>query len=95
MFTVAQAKPELSGEGTTFVGMVFGGSRLALARVGDRGACLLRQGRLHPLADDHSIVGEFLRHHEIAEADAAQHLHRYIRPEPLASDHGRDTTAQK
>lgn len=75
--------------------MVFGGSRLALARVGDRGAYLLGQGRLHPLADDHSIVGDFLRRHEIAEAGAAQHLHRYIRPEPSASDHGRDTTSQK
>lgn len=78
IFTVAQAKPELSGMGTTFVGMLFGGGRLALAHVGDSRAYLLRQGRLHGLTDDHSIVGELLRRHEISEADVAQHPHRHV-----------------
>jgi len=78
IFTAAQAKPELSGMGTTFVGMLFGGDRLALAHVGDSRAYLLRQGRLRGLTDDHSIVGELLRRHEISEADAAQHPHRHV-----------------
>lgn len=78
IFAEAQAKPELSGMGTTFVGMLFGGGRLALAHVGDSRAYLLRQGRLHGLTDDHSIVGELLRRHEISEADAAQHPHRHV-----------------
>ena len=78
IFTAAQAKPELSGMGTTFVGMLFGGERLALAHVGDSRAYLLRQGRLRGLTDDHSIVGELLRRHEISEADAAQHPHRHV-----------------
>jgi len=79
IFTAAQARPELSGMGTTFVGMLFGGERLALAHVGDSRAYLLRQGRLRPLTDDHSIVGELLRRHEISAADAAQHPHRHRR----------------
>lgn len=78
IFTAAQVKPELSGMGTTFVGMLFGGERLALAHVGDSRAYLLRQGRLRGLTDDHSIVGELLRRHEISEADAAQHPHRHV-----------------
>lgn len=78
IFTAAQAKPELSGMGTTFVGMLFGGERLALAHVGDSRAYLLRQGRLRGLTDDHSIVGELLRRHEISEEDAAQHPHRHV-----------------
>jgi protein phosphatase len=78
IFTAAQARPELSGMGTTFVGMLFGGERLALAHVGDSRAYLLRQGRLRPLTDDHSIVGELLRRHEISAADAAQHPHRHV-----------------
>ena len=78
IFTAAQAKPELSGMGTTFVGMLFGGDRLALAHVGDSRAYLLRQGRLRGLTDDHSIVGELLRRHEISAADAAQHPHRHV-----------------
>ena len=78
IFTAAQAKTELQGMGTTFVGMLFGGERLALAHVGDSRAYLLRQGRLRGLTDDHSIVGELLRRHEISEADAAQHPHRHV-----------------
>ena len=78
IFAAAQAKPELSGMGTTFVGILFGGERLALAHVGDSRAYVLRQGRLRGLTDDHSIVGELLRRHEISEADAAQHPHRHV-----------------
>lgn len=78
IYTTADAKPEMSGMGTTFVGMLFGGERLALAHVGDSRAYLLRAGRLRGLTDDHSIVGELLRRQEISAADAAQHPHRHV-----------------
>ncbi|MBJ20739.1 MAG: Stp1/IreP family PP2C-type Ser/Thr phosphatase [bacterium] len=78
IFTAAQAKPEFSGMGTTFVGMLFGGDRLALAHVGDSRAYLLRHGRLCGLTDDHSIVGELLRRQEISEVDAREHPHRHV-----------------
>jgi protein phosphatase len=78
IFTAAEAKPELSGMGTTFVGLLFGGERLALAHVGDSRAYLVRQGRLRPLTDDHSIVAELLRRQEISESDARLHPHRHV-----------------
>jgi serine/threonine protein phosphatase PrpC len=78
VFTAAEAKPELSGMGTTFVALLFGGERLGLAHVGDSRAYLLRQGRLRGLTDDHSIVAELLRRQEISEADARQHPHRHV-----------------
>ncbi len=78
VFMAAEAKPELSGMGTTFVGLLFGGERLGLAHVGDSRAYLLRQGRLRALTDDHSIVGELLRRQEISEADARLHPHRHV-----------------
>jgi protein phosphatase len=78
IFTAAQAKTELSGMGTTFVGMLFAGERVALAHVGDSRAYLLRTGRLRGLTDDHSIVAELLRRHEISEADALEHPHRHV-----------------
>ncbi len=78
IFTAAQSKPEFSGMGTTFVGMLFAGERLALAHVGDSRAYLLRHGRLRGLTDDHSIVAELLRRHEISEADALEHPHRHV-----------------
>ncbi len=78
IFAAAEAKPELSGMGTTFVALLFGGERLALAHVGDSRAYLLRQGRLRALTDDHSIVGELLRRHEISSEDARLHPHRHV-----------------
>jgi protein phosphatase len=78
IFNAAQANPEFEGMGTTFVGMLFGGERLALVHVGDSRAYLLRQGRLRPLTDDHSVVGELLRRQEISEQDAREHPHRHV-----------------
>ena len=78
IFSAAEAKPELSGMGTTFVSVLFGGERLALAHVGDSRAYLLRRGHLRGLTDDHSIVAELLRRQEISEADARMHPHRHV-----------------
>lgn len=74
----AHRNPQLAGMGTTFVGILFGEERLALAHVGDSRAYLLRQGRLRALTEDHSIVGELLRRQEITEADAREHPHRHV-----------------
>ena len=78
IYTAAQSQPELAGMGTTFVAMLFGGERVAVAHVGDSRAYLLRQGRLRGLTDDHSIVAELLRRQEISEADAREHPHRHV-----------------
>jgi protein phosphatase len=78
IFVEAQARPELAGMGTTFVGLLFGEGRLALAHVGDSRAYVLRRGRLRALTDDHSIVAELLRRHAISEADAREHPHRHV-----------------
>jgi serine/threonine protein phosphatase PrpC len=78
IFNASQEKTELSGMGTTFVGILFDGERLALAHVGDSRAYLFRQGRLRALTEDHSIVGELLRRQEISEADAREHPHRHV-----------------
>ncbi len=78
IFHAAEAKAELTGMGTTFVSMLFGEDRLALAHVGDSRAYLLRHGRLRGLTDDHSIVAELLRRQAISEAAARAHPHRHV-----------------
>ncbi|MBC8187124.1 MAG: Stp1/IreP family PP2C-type Ser/Thr phosphatase [Proteobacteria bacterium] len=78
IFAAASAKPEFEGMGTTLVGLLFAGDRLALAHVGDSRAYLVRQGRLRRLTDDHSIVAELLRRQEISEEDAREHPHRHV-----------------
>ena len=78
IFHAAEAKAELTGMGTTFVSMLFGEDRLALAHVGDSRAYLRRHGRLRGLTDDHSIVAELLRRQAISEAAARAHPHRHV-----------------
>lgn len=76
--SLAIERPEYSGMGTTFVSILAGGGRAALAHVGDSRAYLVRGGRIRQLTDDHSIVGELLRRREISENDARAHPHRHV-----------------
>ncbi len=78
IWNAAQKDSDLSGMGTTLVALLFDDKRLALAHVGDSRAYLFRHGRLRALTDDHSIVGELLRRHEITEIDARGHPHRHV-----------------
>lgn len=78
IFTRAQLKPELAGMGTTFVAVLAGEQRMALAHVGDSRAYLVRAGRIRQLTDDHSLVGELLRRREISEDAAREHPHRHV-----------------
>ncbi len=78
IFTMAQAQPEYSGMGTTMVAILAGEGRVALAHVGDSRAYLVRDGRIRPLTDDHSLVGELLRRNQITEEAAREHPHRHV-----------------
>lgn len=78
IFAAAQAKPELTGMGTTLVALLAGGERIALAHVGDSRAYLIRGGRIRQLTDDHSLVAELVRRREISESAAREHPHRHV-----------------
>jgi len=78
IFNAAQAQPELAGMGTTLVSILVSEERVALAHVGDSRAYLVRGDRIRGLTDDHSVVGELLRRHEISEEAARGHPHRHV-----------------
>ena len=78
IFETAQAKPELTGMGTTLVALLAGPGRIALAHVGDSRAYLIRGGLIRRLTDDHSLVGELVRRREITESAARGHPHRHV-----------------
>jgi protein phosphatase len=78
ILSVAQAKPELAGMGTTLVALLAAGERVALAHVGDSRAYLVRAGRIRQLTDDHSLVAELVRRREISELAARGHPHRHV-----------------
>jgi serine/threonine protein phosphatase PrpC len=78
ILSTAEAKPELTGMGTTLVALLAGPDRIALAHVGDSRAYLIRGGRIRQLTDDHSLVAELVRRQEISERAARGHPHRHV-----------------
>jgi protein phosphatase len=64
--------------GTTLVTLLAQEGRAALAHVGDSRAYLVRGARIRQLTDDHSLVGELVRRHEISPADALEHPQRHV-----------------
>ncbi|MBN1666489.1 MAG: serine/threonine-protein phosphatase [Anaerolineales bacterium] len=55
---------------TTMVAAVVHGQHLTVANVGDSRAYLIRQGEVHQVTRDHSLVGEMVRHGELTEEEA-------------------------
>ena len=78
VYETAQAKPELTGMGTTLVVLLAGAGRIAFAHVGDSRAYLIRAGTIRRLTDDHSLVAELVRRQEISEESARGHPHRHV-----------------
>ena len=78
IFVTAQAKPELTGMGTTLVALLAGDGRIGLAHVGDSRAYLVRGGNIRQLTDDHSLVAELVRRREITAHAARGHPHRHV-----------------
>lgn len=75
----ASASAELEGMGTTIcaAGLTGDGS-LVVVNVGDSRACVLRNGSLMQLTDDHSVTAELVRRGELSEDQALDHPHRGI-----------------
>ena len=74
----AAEKPELRGMGTT-VTMAFQlGAQLCVVHVGDSRAYLYREGELHQLTKDHTLVAELVRSGVIQPDQAAAHKMRHV-----------------
>ena len=68
----AQADPELAGMGTTVTVVLLDGRSAFVAHVGDSRCYLLRDGRIHQVSEDHSLVNEQVKAGAIT-ADEAKH----------------------
>jgi len=66
----AQSNPQLSGMGTTLVGLVTEGNRVLVFNVGDSRCYRLRDLRLEQVSLDHSLVEEQVRMGRMTEAEA-------------------------
>ena len=68
----------LEGMGTTVSGVLFDGSQLGLAHIGDSRAYLYRDGELDRITHDHSWVQSLIDDGKITEEEAAYHPHRSL-----------------
>ncbi|MGH3320262.1 MAG: PP2C family protein-serine/threonine phosphatase [Streptosporangiaceae bacterium] len=68
----------LASMGTTLTAMLWSGGRVALAHVGDSRAYLLREGGLHQITRDHTLVQSLIDEGRITEDEAATHPQRSL-----------------
>lgn len=68
----------VAGMGTTLTAVVVEGRRLRLAHVGDSRAYLFRDGALHLLTEDHTLVNRMVREGKLSEEEARVHPQRSI-----------------
>jgi serine/threonine protein phosphatase PrpC len=69
---------ELAGMGTTVTMAHSIGSRLFVVHVGDSRCYLLREGELHRLTHDHTLVEELMARGQIQPEEAAHHHLRHV-----------------
>ena len=61
VFHASHERPELAGMGTTCISLLIRDQRAIVGHVGDSRAYLVRDGQVHQLSEDHSLVNEQVR----------------------------------
>ena len=78
IFGYAREHPEVTGMGTTCVGLVVHGGRAYFVNIGDSRAYLIRDGIMRQVTFDHSWVAEQVRAGLLTEEQARTHAHRNV-----------------
>ena len=68
---LADAEPEMRGTGTTVVAFLVDGARIGVLHIGDSRAYLLRDGELHRMTRDHTLVQALVDEGRISAEEAA------------------------
>ncbi|HXV92870.1 MAG TPA: protein phosphatase 2C domain-containing protein [Pseudonocardia sp.] len=75
---LAERDPSLRGTGTTLIAVIVDGTRIGVAHIGDSRAYLLRDGELHQLTRDHTLVQALVDEGTISAEEAIDHPRRSI-----------------
>lgn len=86
IFEFAQTHSECRGMGTTIVIAVVNEKSGVLAHIGDSRIYLGHQGQLEPMTNDHTLVNELLKNHQITPEEAISHPRRNILTRALGTD---------
>src|SRR4029453_14444899 len=74
----AHPDPWLGGTGATLVALLLDGPRVGIGHVGDSRAYLLRDGELHQLTHDHTLVADLVRSGALRPDQVAGHRLRNV-----------------
>ena len=75
---LAAEDPSMIGMGTTLTALLFDGTRLAVAHIGDSRGYLLRGGQFRAITHDHTLVQSLLDEGKITEEEAEFHPRRSV-----------------
>lgn len=78
VYACQQQDASLSGMGTTMTALWEEDDHVLVGQVGDSRAYLYRDGRLHQMTEDQSMVGEMLRAGAITQEQARNHPYRNV-----------------
>ena len=82
---VSKGEENCHGMGTTMTALWKTNASMLLAHVGDSRAYLLRDGILHQVTDDHSVVAELMRSGLLTPEEARKHPYRNVITRALGS----------
>ncbi|MET7990024.1 protein phosphatase 2C domain-containing protein [Amycolatopsis sp. NPDC005232] len=82
---VAEQDPATHGMGTTLTTLLFDGVHFAAAHIGDSRGYLLRDGELHRITRDHTLVQALVEDGRISQAEAIDHPRRSLLMKALQS----------
>lgn len=83
----ALSDERLRGMGTTLVAAYFPGSTALIGHVGDSRAYIYRQGAMRQLTEDHSLLNDFLKSHQLTAAEAEAFPHKNVIVRALGMRH--------
>jgi protein phosphatase len=78
MQEMSAADPSTQGMGTTLTALLWDGTSVAICHIGDSRAYLLRDGELHQITRDHTLVQSLVDDGKISPADAPHHPQRSL-----------------
>src|ERR671937_591240 len=78
IYRKAAADQQRAGMGTTLTAAYVDEDAVSFGHVGDSRAYLFRDGKLHQLTNDHSLVGEMVRRGKLTAEQAEEHPQRSI-----------------
>ena len=74
----SQTDPDCSGMGTTCTAVAVRDDQIWLGHVGDSRAYLIRDGEIHPISQDDSLVAEMVRQGKLTEDEARDFPDRHV-----------------